>query len=287
MSYLLDRKIKRRKFSTIAVIVVFLFISIYFRSALFSKLSYVAHFVFKPVVVLGNNIGDKFSSTGAYFKNKKLIVLKNEELQAQLNEMSARVSNYSIVLDENNNLKEILGRKTEKANMILSAILSKPNKSIYDTLIIDAGANQGIKIGEVVFALGNVPIGRVAEVDASSSKVVLFSNPKEKTEVVITPDCNLLKEPVVSASGEVLPPIIHTGGNIFMQIVGRGGGNFEMILPRDLILEKGTEVHLPGITPYILGVVQTIISDPRDAFQKALLTSPVNIQELKFVEVQI
>ncbi len=287
MSYLLDRKIKRRKFSTIAVIVVFLFISIYFRSALFSKLSYAAHFVFKPVVVLGNNIGYKFSSTGDYFKNKKLIVLKNEELQAQLNEMSARVSNYSIVLDENNNLKEILGRKTEKVNMILSAILSKPNQSMYDTLIIDAGANQGIKIGEVVFALGNVPIGRIAEVDASSSKVVLFSNPKEKTEVVITPDHNIIKEAVVSASGEVLPPIVHTGGNIFMQVVGRGGGNFEMILPRDLILEKGTEVHLPGITPYILGVVQTIISDPRDAFQKALLTSPVNIQELKFVEVQI
>jgi len=46
-------------------------------------------------------------------------------------------------------------------------------------------------------------------------------------------------------------------------------------------------VVLPGITPYTLGIVQTILSDPRDSFQKALLVSPVNIFELKFVEVEI
>ena len=60
-----------------------------------------------------------------------------------------------------------------------------------------------------------------------------------------------------------------------------------MILPRDFVLEKGTEVVLPGITPYVIGIVQTIISDPRDSFQKALLSSPVNIQEIKFVEVEL
>jgi len=59
-----------------------------------------------------------------------------------------------------------------------------------------------------------------------------------------------------------------------------------MILPRDFVLEKGNEVVLPGITPYVLGIVQSILSDPRDSFQKALLVSPVNIQELKFVEVE-
>ena len=59
-----------------------------------------------------------------------------------------------------------------------------------------------------------------------------------------------------------------------------------MIMPRDLKLEKGDQVVLPGIIPYVVGIVETIISDPRDPFVKALLTSPVNIQELKFVEVE-
>ena len=60
-----------------------------------------------------------------------------------------------------------------------------------------------------------------------------------------------------------------------------------MILTRDFILLKEDQVVLPGINTYVVGVVETIISDPRDSFQKALLIAPVNIWELKFVEVEI
>ena len=158
--------------------------------------------------------------------------------------------------------KEILGRKNEGTAVILAAILSKPNQSLYDTLIIDAGVKQGLQTGDLVFAEGNAPIGRVAEIYQNSSKVILFSNAGEKTQAIVA------------------------GRDVFMEIVGRGGGNFEMILPRDFTLSKGDEVVSTGIMPYILGVVETIISDPRDSFVKALLTSPVNIQELKFVQVE-
>lgn len=262
MNYLLDRKIKRNKLSKIVLGTVILIVLIYFRSAVFSGFSTWTHNIFQPVLVLGNNIGEKFSNTGAYFKNKKLIVLKNEELQSQLDEMSAKLLNYNSILDENTKLKEILGRKGEKTVMTLASILAKPNQSFYDTLIIDAGINQGIKVGDVVFALGNAPIGRIAEVFSNSSKVILFSNPGEKTDVVVS------------------------GKDVFMQAVGRGGGNFEIILPRDFVIEKDTEVDLPGINHYALGIVRAITSDPRDSFQKALLVSPINIQELKFVEVE-
>ncbi len=149
--------------------------------------------------------------------------------------------------------------------MILAGILSKPNQSAYDTVIVDAGSNQFVSVGALVFADGNVPIGRVGSVYPSSSKIILFSNPSEQTQVSISSDPKQ---------------------DVFMQVIGRGGGNFEMILPRDLNLEKGAQVVLPGITPYVVGTVETIISDPRDAFKKALLVSPVNIEMLKFVEIQ-
>ena len=262
MSYLLDKKIKRNKYFRYVIFVVVLFILIYFRSPIFRGLSYVASIIFHPVLTLGNNIGEKLSNTGAYFYSKNVLLLENEDLKSKLNEQEVRMANYNSTLDENLKTKEILGRKDTKANMILASILSKPNQSPYDTLIIDVGAKDEILFGQRVFALGNIPIGRIAEVDVNSAKVILYSNPGEKTEVVVT------------------------GKDTFMQIIGRGGGNFEMILPRDFVLEKGMETVLPGITPYTVGIVQTIISDPRDAFQKALLASPVNIQELKFVEVE-
>ena len=217
--------------------------------------------IFRPVLILGNNIGEKFSNISSFFYSKNILLENNTNLRLNLNEKETMLSNYNSILAENIQMKEILGRKIEKTNMVISAILSKPNRSLYDTLIIDTGAKDGISEGKRVFAFGNIPIGRIAEVYSDSSKVILFSNPGEKTEVVVSKD-------------------------IFMQVIGRGGGNFEMNLVKDIVLERGMEVILPGIHPYVLGIVETVISDPREFFQKVLLVSPVNIQELKFVEIE-
>lgn len=259
MSYLLDKKIKQKKFLKFLLGIIFFLVLFYFRAGIWSGLSYASHKVFRPVLVFGNNLGVKFQSLGLFFVSKNSLLKENENLKLDLDEARVAMANYASVLAENSSLKEIFDRKNEKDPMILSAILSKPNQSLYDTLIIDVGTKNGVKEGSRVFALGNIPIGHVSDVYPNSSKVILFSSAGENTQVAI--------------------------GNIFMEVVGRGGGNFEMILPRDFILMKGDQMVLPGIYPYVLGIVETVISDPRDPFQKALLTSPVNIQELKFVQI--
>ncbi len=186
MSYLLDKKIKRNKILKYFIFVVVLFFLIYFRAGIFNGLSYVSQFVFRPVLILGNGIGQKLSEAGSYFYSKKSLLSENDSLKLKLSEQEARMSNYNSVLDENFKIKEILGRKNEKTDMILASILSKPNQSPYDTLVIDLGLKDNITAGQKVFALGNIPIGRVAEVYFNSSKIVLFSSPGEKTEVVIS-----------------------------------------------------------------------------------------------------
>ncbi len=262
MNYLLDKKIKRKKVSKIALGVVVFIILFYFRVGVLNGLSSATHFVFHPVLVLGKNIGHGFSNLGVIFTSKKTLMAENENLKSQILTSEADRANYISVADENTKMKEILGRKTENMDLILASILSKPNKSPYDTLIIDIGVKDGAYVGQKVFALGNIPIGKIAEIYESTSKVVLLSSPGEKTDVVVV------------------------GKDISMQLIGRGGGNFEMILPRDFVIEKGAEVVLPGLTSYVVGVVQTILSDPRDSYQKALLSSPVNIFQLKSVEVE-
>jgi len=271
MSYLLDKKIKRKKFFSIVLCVVIVIILFYFRFGIFAGLSSVGQILFRPVLVVGRDIGEKFKSVGSYFISKNYLYNQNQKLQAEVDFNNARNSNYDSVVAENASLKEILNREDEKISMTLANILSKPNQSIYDTLLIDVGAKQGLQIGDIVFALGNVPIGRISDIFSNSSKVVLFSNAGEKTQAIV--------------SGQLASP--NQDGDVFMELIGRGGGNFEMILPRDFTLQKGDQVVMPGLNSSVLAIVQTIISDLRDPFQKALLTSPVNIQELKFVEVEI
>jgi len=262
MNYRLDKENKRKRDLKFAVFAFFIFIIFLFRTTIFGSLSNTSSSIFRPVLVFGNNVGGEISNINSIFHNRKSLMLENESLKSEILQSQADRANYISVLDENNKLKEILGRKNWSVNLILGNILSKKNQSVYSSLIIDIGLDQGLFVGERVFAFGNIPIGRIAEVDANSSKVILFSSPGEKTEAIIN------------------------GKNIFMEVVGRGGGNFEMILPRDFVIDIGTEIVLPGATPYVLGTVATIISDPHDAFQKALLASPVNIQELKFVQVE-
>src|SRR3989344_861949 len=236
MSYLLDKKTKRNNFIKILLIVIVLFILIYFRASIFRVLSSVSQTVFRPVLLLGNSVGNKFKGTSSFLYSKKSLYLQNENLKSELRELEARISNYNSILDENIKIKEILGRKNEKVILVLAGILSRPNQSPYDTLLIDAGTRQGITEGNLVFAHGNLPIGRVALVYPNSSKVILFSTPSEKTDVLVS----LGRSPTGEASKD-----------ISMQLIGRGGGNFEMILLRDFNLEKGMEVVLPGITPHV------------------------------------
>lgn len=296
MSYLLDKKIQRKKFFGIIFVVIFLVILIYFRSGIFYGLSHASHIAFRPVLVLGNNISNKFVNIKSYFISKNSLYLQNQNLQSKITEDEIKMLNYNSILAENINLKWILGRKGEKTVMTLAAILSKPNQSLYNTLVIDAGINKDIKVGNIVFASGNVPIGRIAETYLNSSKIVLFSNAGEKTQVVIS--SRPARPPNSSGAGGPARPHDSSaslpsergwqgaGGDVFSEITGQGGGNFEMIMPQDFTLVKGDQVVLPGIVPYVLGIVETIISDPRDPFVKVLLVSPVNIQELKFVEVE-
>ncbi len=272
MSYLLDKKTKRNRYYKFFFGLIIFIIIFYFRVDIFGGLSYVSGFVFRPIISSGNNVGLKLKSFGSYFSSKDLLYSENQDLKLKIEEDRANRANYDSVVRENIELKDILGRKSEQMNLLLSNILAKPNQSLYDTLLIDVGENYKVKIGDRVFAFGNIPIGRVSDVYFNSSKVTLFSSSGESNQVIVSP------KPIL---GEV------RNENIFLEAIGRGGGNFEIIIPRDLIIAKGDQIVFPDNMPYVLGIVEAVISDPRDSFQKALLMSPVNIQELKFVQVEI
>lgn len=261
MNYRQDRKIRKKHTKKVIAALALIFVMIYFHAHIFRGFSVAAHVVFKPIISFGNNIGNGLGSTLSYFKSKKALNFENQELKAKIREQEAELSNHGTLVSENLSLKSTLERNKE-GEFILAGILSKPHKSPYDTLVIDIGEDHLILPGDEVFAYGDVPIGRIDQVFENSSKVVLYSSAGEKKEVIVA------------------------GKDIYLETVGRGGGNFEMNIPRDMELAPGTEVTIPGIFPYTLAKVETIISDPRDSFVKALLVSPVNIFELKFVEVK-
>ena len=166
-----------------------------------------------------------------------------------------------ILKAENATLKDVLGRDVIDSPSILARVTAVPNRTPYDTLLIDAGENQGIKMGDRVLYFNSIALGEIVEVYANSSRVRLYTTPG-----VVTPA-------VLSSSSQ------------FVELHGRGGGNFEVELPRDFEISDTETVILPGLHSYTIGTLLRSISDPRDPFKRVVLKSPVSISTLDWVEV--
>ena len=220
------------------------------------------NYVGRPVWKVESFINTGLYNINYFFRTKASISNENHNLIEEISSLRATMIDYKILKDENDQLKEMIDRLPVKNNFVLGNILTKPNHSPYDTIIIDVGNNLGIKSGNLVYADGNIPIGNINKIYKNSSLVTLYTNPGQKTEGFMD------------------------GTNASVELIGRGGGNFEMIIPVELSAEKGSIVYLPGSNSEVLSLIDEVISKPSDPFKKVILSSPVNIQNLKWVEVK-
>src|SRR3990172_3884066 len=224
MNYLRDKRMasSRRKkgFNIGIVLVLIIFIIVFFRQPIFNFFSSLFTSLGRPIWTSSNTLENTASSYSYIIQSKKSLLAENQILRDQLMADIGEVADREVLADENAQLKEILGRTGGK-NLTLGVILAKPNKSPYDTLIIDIGADAGLPKGIKVFAYGNILIGQIAEVNSNTSLVKLFSTPGEKVDVTLDDK------------------------NVYVQAVGRGGQNFEITVPREMNIEKGAEAVLP------------------------------------------
>jgi len=251
------------KNNTFKVILILIVVILFFVLGIISWTGGFFHSVGSPFWKARNSLDNSVSLvTSSISRSKKSIILENESLRNKYTELEFKMIDYSLLQSENEHLKELLGRVKPSDNYILGTILTKPNRSPYDTIIIDVGEKDGVVVGEQVFGNIEIPIGRISEVYASTSLVILYSSPKEVTEAIISES------------------------NATVELVGRGAGNFEMVVPLDLTTEKGGLVLLPNINLQTVAIIQEVLSKPTDPMKKVLLRSPINIQELKWVEVR-
>jgi len=185
---------------------------------------------------------------------------ENNVLKNKLDALELSAIGSKLLAEENRLLKEVMGRYDEK-EITLATVLSKPNHSTYDTLILDVGEKNGIQENDLIMSGDKFAIGTISEVYKNSSKVVLFSNP-----------------------GNIMQVWIGSLG-ISAEAKGKGGGNFEIILPRDIVVSEGDIISVPDMNINILGVVGHIKKDPSDSFQTILFRTPVNTSELKWVQI--
>ena len=240
------------------IVVIIAVIRIVFPDAFTST----TQFISSPFWKAKNSSVEGVINSSQLIRSKRSLVFENDNLRKQIRETEFKLLEFEFLNQENEELKELLGRKTfEKDNAVLGAVLSRPNVSLYDTFIIDIGEDSGVQVEDHVFVSGNIFIGEITEVYKNTSTVKLFSSP-----------------------GQVTPVSIGLQ-SISVNAVGRGGGNFIVELPRGTEVEKGDIVTMPGIDVKLFAVVEEIESHPSDPFITILFKNPVNMNDIKWVQV--
>lgn len=269
MSYRQDSFFYRNKTQThwkknvvICVVIVFLFLAGNKISGglFFQPIAFIA----KPIWSSNNSISIGLYNFFQSFETKNNLIENNKKLTQENLKLKILLLNRNSVVKENQELKKLLGRQNSEDNPVVAEIIFTPNNVPYNTLILDVGAQnstKSIKVGDLVVAWPNILLGEVVEVFATKSKVSLLSSGTEDLPVLISEN------------------------NVPAIAKGTGGGNFSVTLPKDVLIKEGDRVVSSQFNHYTIGVVDVIKKKNSDPFQTILFKLPINIFQLKWVEI--
>jgi cell shape-determining protein MreC len=226
----------------------------------------------------------EFSAYSGSLDSPASLLAKNADLQNQLIEANAKLSNIQAIQDDNDSLKSLLGRQTSSSTPssvirsttkvvngkkvttttadFLAAVLSKPPLAPYDEFILDIGNDYGVKVGDQIYAPGKILVGEISDVVGNTSKAKLFSSPGQKYNVII---------------GSSSIPTVS---------IGRGSGQYEAFLPNNSQISNGDFVYSPSLDDLPFGVVSDVSSDPTQTFETIYFAPSVNIFQLRWVIVR-
>ncbi len=191
------------------------------------------------------------SSGSALVAENDALKREVESLKNEDSALTAQANSYTELLNR-------FGRSLDEGG-VLAGVLSTPPRSLYDTIVIDAGSQANVIVGMIAYTDAGTPIGEVARISSIASVVELFSSPGKSLEVVVG-------EEHVRATAE-----------------GQGGTNMVIRLPRDIPIAVGDAITLPTLVGAVLGHVAVINVQPTDSFQTIRFSLHVSLQRLRVV----
>ncbi|MES2213216.1 MAG: rod shape-determining protein MreC [Patescibacteria group bacterium] len=252
------RKESRGKIIIISIIFVLLVGSAFlFPNALRT----VSYGIAKPIWRVRDVIQSSTGSIKNFFVFKNTLINRTIALEDELTTLKLKEADYDILLKENEELKNQLGRTTT-ATRVMARVVSTPPRSPYDTLIIDIGSRDGVIKGNKVFLAGNIILGIVTDITPYTSVVSLFSTGNQKQSAVLE----------------------RTGATY--ELVGKGGANLQVEVPRDADVLWGDTFVYPDLSPAIIGSVYYIDSTSQSSFKTIFIRIPGNVFENKWVFVE-
>ena len=182
------KKDNKQKFSLLALIILTLSILVFtkydFRFIKFIKISlneiaYRSTFVFSAPE---NFIKNTFRIT----KNHFFIYGENKKLKNDIKILESKILETEFLLSENTRLKKIINEIDYTSKEILAKVIVDKQSPFLKSIIVNKGSKHNVKLGMAVLD-DKYLVGKVVEVNFTTSRILLLSDLNSKIPVDIMP----------------------------------------------------------------------------------------------------
>jgi cell shape-determining protein MreC len=215
--------------------------------------------VMAPIHGVNQWLRESESRLPLFIREQGALVERIKELENQLAVAESTDLTQQRLYEENVWLRSLLG--AEVAPRIAAAVVARPGELPYDYIQIDRGEQAGVVVGAPVYAGKDNVIGVVVHTTATYSFVELFTSPQFKATAFIS------------------------GANAVATVEGYGGGVARIRVPQGVPIRVGNLVHVPSLSPGVLGRIVHVENEPSQPEQFGYITLAEPISGIQYVAV--
>lgn len=200
---------------------------------------------------------------------------ENQRLKIEIDKIYERQSEISVLRDENLRLGEELELQNSLTDFrtISGTVISRNPDNWVDQIIVDRGSQDGVEVGMPVMS-GNGLIGRISEVNPTSSKIVLLTN-------------------IEQTANQVSSEIILEEEVIYGLISGYDNNNNRLVMSQitsTIEIDDGeliTTSGLGGVIPrgLVIGEVEEVTMDAHGLAQQVYVRPAADFENIRYVTI--
>jgi rod shape-determining protein MreC len=234
---------------------------------------YVASYVITPVQKGLNEVGNWITDKGAYLQSSTDLVAENEELQEQVDALTAENSRLLLEQEELERLRALydLDQQYEDYEKVGARIIAKDTGNWFSVFTIDKGSEDGIKVNMNVITEGGL-VGIVTETGKNWSTVrsIIDDNSNVSATVTSTSDnCIIAGDLRLIDEGKI-------------NLVKLTDSSDKVSVGDKVVTSDVSDRYLPGI---LIGYISEIAMDSNNLTKSGTITPVVDFAHLHEVLV--
>jgi cell shape-determining protein MreC len=211
-----------------------------------------------PLFAVERAVGAAVAPLAGYLSSKSALAEENRALQESVERLHAAALERDSLAAERDALAAELHVPGREETTVTATVLLRPPQTAFDSLVLGAGAREGVAIGDPVLAQG-MPVGVIVETRGKTSVATLFSAPESRLAVTV--------------------------GSATAEAVGQGDGRYSVEVPTQLAPATGTPVLSVAHAGKPIGFVAAVVPGEGEATVEALISLPVDLSRARYLSI--